>query len=110
MWLIIALVTGQTVQGIIQQTWDTWIANLDEYTLEVLIASGVAGIIGYVIGMAASSIIMPLLDSKARIDFTFNPEIFLIATMLAIIVGIIAAFYPAYKATKLDPTVAFRTL
>jgi putative ABC transport system permease protein len=78
--------------------------------LEVLIASGVAGIIGYVIGMAASSIIMPLLDSKARIDFTFNPEIFLIATMLAIIVGIIAAFYPAYKATKLDPTVAFRTL
>lgn len=78
--------------------------------LEVMIASGVAGIIGYVIGMAASSIIMPLLDSKARIDFTFNPEIFLIATVLAIIVGIIAAFYPAYKATKLDPTVAFRTL
>ncbi len=38
-WLIIALVTGQTVQGIIQQTWDTWIANLDEYTLEVLIAT-----------------------------------------------------------------------
>lgn len=78
--------------------------------LEVLIASGIAGIFGYVIGMAASSIIMPLLDSKAKIDFAFNPEIFLIATILAIIVGIIAAFYPAYKATKLDPTVAFRTL
>jgi putative ABC transport system permease protein len=78
--------------------------------LEVLIASGIAGIFGYVIGMAASSIIMPLLDSKAAIDFSFNPEIFLIATMLAILVGIIAAFYPAYKATKLDPTVAFRTL
>jgi len=78
--------------------------------LEVIIASGIAGLLGYVIGIAAANIIMPFLDSNAVIGFTFNPEIFLIASLLAIIVGITAAFYPAYKATKLDPTVAFRTL
>ncbi|HDZ58862.1 MAG TPA: ABC transporter permease [Ignavibacteriales bacterium] len=77
---------------------------------EVLIASGIAGLLGYLIGIAAANIIMPLLDSNAVIGFKFDPEIFLIASMLSIVVGIMAAFYPAYKATKLDPTVAFRTL
>lgn len=38
-WVLIALLMGQLVHGIIQQTWDTWIANLDEYSLEILIAT-----------------------------------------------------------------------
>lgn len=38
-WVFISLIMGQFIHGIIQQTWDTWIANLDEHTLEVLIAT-----------------------------------------------------------------------
>ena len=78
--------------------------------LEVITASGIAGLLGYVIGLAAAKIIMPLLNPGSQIGFTFNLEVFLIATILSMIVGILAAFYPAFKATKLDPTVAFRTI
>lgn len=77
---------------------------------EVITASGIAGILGYLIGLSAAKIILPILNPGSQIEFTFNLEVFLIASLLSMIVGILAAFYPAYKATKLDPTVAFRTL
>lgn len=77
---------------------------------EVITASGIAGILGYLIGLSAAKIILPILNPGSQIEFTFNLEVFLITSLLSMIVGILAAFYPAYKATKLDPTVAFRTL
>lgn len=77
---------------------------------EVITASIIAGLLGYVIGLSAAKIIMPLLSSGSQIVFSFNLKVFLIATIISMIVGILAAFYPAFKATKLDPTVAFRTI
>ena len=77
---------------------------------EVITASVIAGLLGYIIGLTAAKIIMPLLNPGTQIGFTFNLEVFLIATLLSMIVGILAAFFPAFKATKLDPTVAFRTI
>ena len=38
-WVLISLVAGQAIHSMIQQTWGTWIANLDEHTLEILIAT-----------------------------------------------------------------------
>ncbi len=78
--------------------------------MEVITASLIAGISGYFIGILAAKTIMPLLNPGYSIPFDLNINVFFMATLLSVLVGVSAAFYPAFKATKLDPTVAFRTL
>jgi len=77
---------------------------------EVITASLLAALIGYVIGFLASRFIIPVLtmDESTRIVYDYSLMIFSVGFSLA--VGFIASIYPAVKATRLDPTTAFRSL
>lgn len=77
---------------------------------EVITASLLASLIGYVIGFLASRFIIPVLtmDESTRIVYDYSLMIFSVGFSLA--VGFIASIYPAVKATRLDPTTAFRSL
>ncbi|OGU77479.1 MAG: hypothetical protein A2V93_00280 [Ignavibacteria bacterium RBG_16_34_14] len=78
--------------------------------LEVITASLLAGLIGYLIGFLASRFIIPVLtmDESVRIVYDYSLMIFSVGFSLA--VGFIASIYPAVRATRLDPTTAFRSL
>ena len=77
---------------------------------EVITASLLAALIGYVIGFLASRFIIPVLtmDESTRIVYDYSLMVFSVGFSLA--VGFIASIYPAVKATRLDPTTAFRSL
>ena len=77
---------------------------------EITIISIISGIIGYVISLPLTAIITPLLTMEGNSGVVFNFEFLYLAIILSVGVGILAGIYPAYRATKLDPTVAFRAL
>lgn len=77
---------------------------------EVLIISTVAGLIGYLLGIYASKIIAPMLSMSKVVDVYINIYALLFATLLSIIIGVMSSLYPVYRANKMDPTVAFRSL
>jgi len=77
---------------------------------EVFAGSLIAGVFGYVIGIYVSKSILPLLGTTDSFGISFNIYTLLIATILAIIIGLLSSIYPIYRANKLDPTVAFRAL
>ncbi|MCB0746533.1 MAG: ABC transporter permease [Ignavibacteriae bacterium] len=78
--------------------------------IEVLLSSTAAGIIGYVVGIYASKIITPMLSMSNVIKVELNIYTLLIATLLSLVIGVLSSLYPVYRANKLDPTVAFRSL
>jgi len=77
---------------------------------EVFISSLIAGLIGYVIGIYTSRIIAPMLAMNSSVEVEMNYYTLMIATFLSLIIGVLSSLYPVYRANKLDPTVAFRSL
>lgn len=77
---------------------------------EVFISSLIAGLIGYVIGIYTSRIIAPMLAMNSSVEVEMNYYTLIIATFLSLIIGVLSSLYPVYRANKLDPTVAFRSL
>ncbi|MBU2493273.1 MAG: FtsX-like permease family protein [Bacteroidetes bacterium] len=77
---------------------------------EVFLSSLIAGVIGYVIGIYASRVIAPILSMNSSLNVEINIYTLIIATFLSLIIGVLSSLYPVYRANKLDPTVAFRSL
>ncbi len=75
---------------------------------ESLVVSVSAGVFGYLVGLAGAYLARPLMGLKSL--HGFGIETVLASVLLAGIVGVCAAIYPAYKAAKLEPTVALRAL
>lgn len=79
---------------------------------EASLISVFGGLIGYLAGFALSKALVPYLAPQAS-GFYFNPNN-LNATVLtisvggAVLIGSLAAFYPAIRAAKLDPASALR--
>jgi putative ABC transport system permease protein len=75
---------------------------------ESIVLTTVAGIIGSIIGVAVCEILVAagVLSISLIPVYTINP--FLQAFGVAIIVGLIGGFYPAYRASKLPPTEALK--
>lgn len=78
--------------------------------LEVLIASFFAGLFGFAIGIFASKFIVPVLTMDSTTKMNYDTALIILSIGFSIVVGLIASIYPAYRATKLDPTTAFRAL
>jgi len=75
---------------------------------ESLVVSLSAGILGYIAGLSAAYLARPLMGFQTL--HGFGIDAIFTALSLAIIVGVSAAIYPAYKAARLEPTVALRAL
>ncbi|HWI55259.1 MAG TPA: FtsX-like permease family protein [Desulfobacteria bacterium] len=75
--------------------------------LEAGVISGVSGLAGYIIGMAAAYIAAPMF---ANFDLIISWNLVFGAAILTgtILLGVMSSIYPASKASKLDPAEALR--
>lgn len=78
--------------------------------LEVLVSSFVAGLLGFFMGVVAAKIITPLLSMNTNPNIDYNYSLLFISVGKAILAGLLSSIFPALRAARLDPTVAFRSL
>lgn len=75
---------------------------------EVILACLIAGLLGYLIGVLAAKIALPLLSVHGVASFVYDFTTLPVALLLSLFVGTTACIFPAIKASRIDPTVAFR--
>lgn len=78
--------------------------------LEAGILSGLAGIIGYGLGLGCAQAALSLLSESHGGLVPFNPALAIGSLVLALALGLAASAYPAAMAARLDPNEALRTL
>jgi len=77
--------------------------------LESTVVSAAAGLLGFVVGMGVTQLILPLMTEN-EVSLHWDPVLAAGAVLLSLLVGAAASFYPALKASRLDPTEALRAL
>lgn len=77
--------------------------------IEAVTVSCFAGLFGYLLGMAATRMILPFL-AEAHLEIIWDLRIAGGAIFLAVIVGALASLYPALHASRMEPTAALRAL
>ena len=75
---------------------------------EAVVASVIAGVLGYAAGMGVTYVVLPLVAHSTEVSWA--PLLGLTAVVLAVGIGGLASLYPALHAGKLDPTEALRAL
>lgn len=76
---------------------------------EAVILSLIGGIGGYAAGIGISTV-FPVFVKSFDISISFNLSTFIIAILMALIIGVISSIIPANKAAKLDPVIALKEL
>lgn len=77
---------------------------------EAFLTSFVAGVAGYFIGWGVSKLVTPILTMNGTTNLFISYGLLGASVTLAVFVGLVSSVYPAYKASRLDPTVALRAL
>jgi putative ABC transport system permease protein len=77
--------------------------------VEAALASLLAGVLGYLVGMGLSYVLLPLLGGQG-VPITWTPALAGGAVGLAVLIGSLASLYPALHASRMDPTVALRAI
>lgn len=77
---------------------------------EAFLTSLLAGIMGYGVGLIASRLVAPVLTMNGSGEISLNYTLLGFSVALAVLVGLLSSIYPAYKASRLDPTVALKAL
>lgn len=78
--------------------------------IEVFVASSTAGAIGFIIGLLSSKALAPIISMDSNTPVLYDFNLLIISITLSITVGFLSSIYPAYRASKLDPTIALRSL
>jgi putative ABC transport system permease protein len=78
--------------------------------MEAAAASVVAGALGYLAGMGASFLLLPLFAEGLNVTVSWTPPLAAGAVLLAVLIGSLGSLYPALHASRLDPTVALRAI
>jgi putative ABC transport system permease protein len=78
--------------------------------LEAGILSGLAGMLGYFLGLGVTSVALRLFAEGHTASSPFDIKLFLLAFVLAISMGLLSTIYPALMAARLDPNEALRAL
>jgi putative ABC transport system permease protein len=77
--------------------------------LEALIVGALSGTLGLILGVTVSKVMGPLITGT-KAGVAIDPVLGLGALLLSAGIGILSSAYPALHASKLDPTVALRSL
>jgi putative ABC transport system permease protein len=76
-----------------------------QFLIEAIVICQVGGIIGILLGIAVGNGVAALLDAGGFVV----PWLWMaVSIIVCVVVGIVSGFYPAYKASKLDPVEALR--
>jgi putative ABC transport system permease protein len=78
--------------------------------MEAAIVSGLAGIIGYFLGLGASTVAIKFFSENHTGYVPMNPELAFGAIIIALTLGLASSAYPAFMASRLDPNEALRAL
>jgi putative ABC transport system permease protein len=78
--------------------------------LEAAAASAVAGVLGYLAGMGAGHVLLPFFGEGLNVTVSWTPPLAAGAVLLAVLIGCLGSLYPALYASRLDPTVALRSI
>lgn len=77
--------------------------------MEAAIVSALAGLLGYLTGVAATLLALPLLDG-GKASWHWDPTLAIVAVVTAVCVGLLASLQPALRASRLEPSEALRAL
>jgi len=77
--------------------------------LEAFVVGVLAGTLGYVLGLVVAKVMGPVITGT-KAGVAVDPWLGLGALLLSAGIGILSSAYPALHASKLDPTVALRSL
>ncbi|WP_243317128.1 ABC transporter permease [Geothrix paludis] len=77
--------------------------------MEAIGVSLLAGVLGYLVGMGVTRLLLPWL-AQGHPHLAWSSSLAGGSTLLAVLVGTSASFYPALHASKLDPTEALRAI
>ena len=82
---------------------------LMQFLLEATTISGIGGLIGIGVGIGASKLLSGSITMNfSEIETVITPDTIIIAFIVAVLVGVIAGVYPAYRASRLHPIDALR--
>jgi len=77
---------------------------------EAGLISAIAGISGYITGLAVTRLTIPLFTQSVGVKISFDPALAGVVLVAAIVLGLAASLYPAFMAGNLDPNEALRSL
>lgn len=78
--------------------------------MEAALISAAAGVLGWLGGIGAGRLALPLFSPGSEGHLTWDPLLAGGALVLAVVVGMASSLYPAWMAARLDPSTALRTL
>jgi putative ABC transport system permease protein len=95
---------------------------LVQFLIEAVMLSSLGGTLGIIVGVEAPNLVKFITNVLAKMQFTIQPALLdfansptytppvwiAVAFLSSAVIGIISGFYPAWKASKLDPIDALR--
>jgi putative ABC transport system permease protein len=77
--------------------------------IEIAVVSVAGGVLGYLVGMAVSWVALPFFTENGT-QLRVTPETILFSLAAALVIGFASSVYPAFRASRLDPSEAIRQL
>lgn len=77
--------------------------------LEAVLVSLASGVSGFLLGTLGARALLPQLISLEA-EVGLNPQLGALALSLSLVTGVVASLYPAWRAARLDPAQALRSL
>lgn len=76
-----------------------------QFLIEAIVICQVGGVVGIIFGIGIGNVVARFLDST---EFIIPWLWMAVSFVVCIVVGVVSGFYPAYKASKLDPIESLR--
>ena len=77
---------------------------LSQFLIEAIMISSIGGLIGIILGYAGGTLVLSTMDLTIGVSISA----ILIGFGFSSLVGVLAGFYPAYKASNLNPIDSLR--